>query len=130
MSDNLQDLTMPDDLRELLEIPPVRFIKMLENSYNDLDTLHDNIVPALRRRITDHTVAQCAEIQTFLDDTGLQLGMASLLRSASGLILPMFSASEVVEMDNWLDMIAVFEEELKKAVEWLHGVLDKCAKKQ
>lgn len=117
---------MPDDLRELLEIPPVRFIKMLENSYNDLDTLHDNIVPALRRRITDHTEAQCAEIRTFLEDTGLQLGMASLLRSASGLIVPMFSATEVVEMDNWLAMIAPFEEELKKAVEWLQSALDKC----
>lgn len=132
MSDDLHHAhsSMSDDLQELLQIPPVRFLKMLKTMSLDLDSLHCRIFPVLRRRIDDHTEGECDEIRIFLEDTDLQLKMLSLLRSASTLMVPMFSATEIEEMDNWLDMITQFEEELNKAVEWLHGVLDKCSDRE
>lgn len=118
---------MPADLPELLLTPPAGFLKILENMTRELDSLHRSIVPTLRRRIDVHTEGECDEIRIFLEDTELQLKMVSLLRDASWLMVPQFSDTEIDFLDTWLDMITRFEEELKKAVEWLTDVLEICS---
>ncbi|KAL0635426.1 hypothetical protein Q9L58_005634 [Maublancomyces gigas] len=117
---------MSADLQELLLTPPALFLKMLEIMNLELASLHRSIVPALHRRIDDHSEGQCDEILVFIDDTELQLKMVPLLRDASGLMVAQFSETEMDYVETWLEMMTMFEEELKKAIEWLNDVLDMC----
>lgn len=119
---------MDDDLQDLLQTLPAEFLNMLKNMDRELDSLYDSIIPTLRRRIDDHDEGQCDEIRMFIEDTELQLKMVSRLRSASALMIPLFSETEMQELNNWLEIMARYEEELNKAVEWLNDVLEICFK--
>lgn len=118
---------MSADLQELLQTPPAGFLKMLKDLISDLDSLHRIIFPTLRGRIDDHCEGELQDITAFIEDTEVQLKMVALLRDASGLMVPLFSETEMHELDASLFNLGRLQEELKKAVEWLHGVLDKCA---
>lgn len=115
---------MSTDLQELLLTPPALFLKMLENMNLELASLHRSIAPAVHRQIDDHSEGECREIRVFIEDTELQLKMVPLLRDASELMAPLFSATEMDYVETWLEMMAMLEEELTKAVEWLHDVLE------
>lgn len=118
---------MSAELQELLLTPPDGFLKMIEDLITELDSLHCRIFPTLRRRIDDHSEGELDDIKAFIEDVEVELKLVVLLRNASGLMVPQFSEIEMGDLDASLDILARFEEELQKAVEWLHGVLDKCA---
>lgn len=118
---------MSADLQQLLLTPPAAFLEMLKDLIVELDSLHRSIFPTLRRRIDDHSEGELDYITAFIEDVEVQLKMVALLRNASGLMVPQFSETEMDDLDALLNILALFEEELPKAVTWLHGVLDKCA---
>lgn len=118
---------MSAELQELLLTPPAEFLKMLKDLIAELDSLHRSISPTLRRRIDDHSGGELDDIIAFIGDVEVQLTTLSLLRHASGLMVTQFSETEMDELDGLLNILMMFQEEMRKAVEWLFGVLDKCA---
>lgn len=118
---------MSADPQEIRLTPPVLVLRMLEKMIRDLILLHRRIVVTIHRGVYYDNKDRCDEIRATIEDTETELRLLVPLRDASQLMLPLFSETELRTAEASLEMITVFEEEVKDGAEWLQEVLETCA---